>query len=208
MFSLHCVFGSQTKIEAEWKHFWMNIPSTWKTCLPTLINWAQRRISLKWQKTFQPIFPGNHYSHMFKRFTYRLFSIHKHISFKGIISFSRLYPVSSSQSNDIQYLSISHSGVRLVRREKSLPTDYLRVSKHAIDNHFLMFQDKIFDATIEWSVCNFIVSIAKNYYLSSNISLSDLKVHFLHSLLDDVALKCSPSIWKHLKTITYTFLPI
>jgi len=41
--------------------------------------------------------------------------------------FSRLYPVSSTQSTDIQYLSISHSGVRLVRREKSLPTDYLRV---------------------------------------------------------------------------------
>ena len=44
------------------------------------------------------------------------------------ILFYRLYPVSSTQSTDIQYLSVAHSGVRLVRREKSLPTDYLRVS--------------------------------------------------------------------------------
>ena len=39
-----------------------------------------------------------------------------------------MYPVSSSQSGDVQYLALSHSGVRLVRREKSLPTDYLHVS--------------------------------------------------------------------------------
>ena len=61
------------------------------------------------------------------------------LCFQLIISFSRLYPVSSSQSNDIQYLSISHSGVRLVRREKSLPTDYLRVSKPSFDNRFFEF---------------------------------------------------------------------
>jgi myosin-15 len=42
--------------------------------------------------------------------------------------FARLYPVTSGQaSEDMQYLAISHSGVRLVRREKSLPTDYLQV---------------------------------------------------------------------------------
>merc|ERR1711899_245776 len=42
--------------------------------------------------------------------------------------FARLYPVTSGQSSeDMQYLAISHSGIRLVRREKSLPTDYLQV---------------------------------------------------------------------------------
>ena len=42
--------------------------------------------------------------------------------------FARLYPVTSGQtSEDMQYLAISHSGIRLVRREKSLPTDYLQV---------------------------------------------------------------------------------
>merc|ERR1712218_714787 len=43
--------------------------------------------------------------------------------------FARLYPVTSGQKNteDMQYLAISHSGIRLVRREKSLPTDYLQV---------------------------------------------------------------------------------
>jgi hypothetical protein len=29
---------------------------------------------------------------------------------------------------DLQYLAVSHSGVKLIRREKSLPTDYLKVS--------------------------------------------------------------------------------
>ena len=43
--------------------------------------------------------------------------------------FARLYPVTSGQNTeDMQYLAISHSGIRLVRREKSLPTDYLQVS--------------------------------------------------------------------------------
>merc|ERR1712038_2171765 len=42
--------------------------------------------------------------------------------------FARLYPVTSGQNTeDMQYLAISHSGIRLVRREKSLPTDYLQV---------------------------------------------------------------------------------
>ena len=40
-----------------------------------------------------------------------------------------MYPVSSASSGDVQYLAVSHSGVRLVRREKSLPTDYLQVGK-------------------------------------------------------------------------------
>merc|ERR1719357_1219517 len=42
--------------------------------------------------------------------------------------FSRIYPVASSdQDVDVQYLAVSHTGVKLVRREKSLPTDYLKV---------------------------------------------------------------------------------
>ena len=65
--------------------------------------------------------------------------------------FARLYPVSpattgggghkdssgsqhqrESSGGDAQYLAVSHSGVRLVRREKSLPTDYLQVGKRLI----------------------------------------------------------------------------
>lgn len=42
--------------------------------------------------------------------------------------FCRLYPVSGGQNNrTVQYLGVSHSGVRLIRREKSLPNDYLQV---------------------------------------------------------------------------------
>ena len=42
--------------------------------------------------------------------------------------FSRIYPVASSEQDvEVQYLAVSHSGVKLVRREKSLPTDYLKV---------------------------------------------------------------------------------
>ncbi len=43
--------------------------------------------------------------------------------------FARLYPVTSGQNpEDAQYLAVSHSGVRLVKRVKSLPTDYLQVN--------------------------------------------------------------------------------
>ena len=56
------------------------------------------------------------------------------LSLSHVSSFPRLYPVSTGQEGEVQYLSISHSGVRLVRREKSLPTDYLKVSEV-----FLMF---------------------------------------------------------------------
>ena len=42
--------------------------------------------------------------------------------------FSRIYSVASSdQDVEVQYLAVSHNGVKLVRREKSLPTDYLKV---------------------------------------------------------------------------------
>ena len=58
MFSHHCVFDSLTKIEAEWKHYSTNIPSTWRPCFPIPTNWAQKRTSSKWQRTFQPIFRG------------------------------------------------------------------------------------------------------------------------------------------------------
>ena len=69
--------------------------------------------------------------------------------------FARLYPVSpattgggghkdssgsqhqreESSGGDAQYLAVSHSGVRLVRREKSLPTDYLQVGKRSISTY-------------------------------------------------------------------------
>ena len=60
--------------------------------------------------------------------------------------FARLYPVSSratsspspgqnKEESEMQYLAISHSGIRLVQREKSLPTDYLQV----IQSIFILF---------------------------------------------------------------------
>ena len=43
--------------------------------------------------------------------------------------FSRIYPVATGdQDVDVQYLAVSHNGVKLVKREKNLPTDYLNVS--------------------------------------------------------------------------------
>ena len=43
--------------------------------------------------------------------------------------FTRVYPVSSSdQDIEVQYLAVSHTGLKLLRREKSLPTDFLNVS--------------------------------------------------------------------------------
>ncbi|KAL0278610.1 UNVERIFIED_CONTAM: hypothetical protein PYX00_000382 [Menopon gallinae] len=42
--------------------------------------------------------------------------------------FCRLYPVSGGQTNRVvQYLGVSHSGIRLIRREKTVTTDYLQV---------------------------------------------------------------------------------
>ncbi|KAJ1528092.1 hypothetical protein ONE63_008008 [Megalurothrips usitatus] len=44
------------------------------------------------------------------------------------IYFARIFPVSGGHQNpDVQFLAISHSGVRLVRKEKSVPHDYLQV---------------------------------------------------------------------------------
>ena len=43
--------------------------------------------------------------------------------------FARVYPVSSSdQDIEVQYLAVTHTGLKLLRREKSLPTDFLNVS--------------------------------------------------------------------------------
>ena len=43
--------------------------------------------------------------------------------------FSRVYPVSSTdQDVEVQYLAVTHTGLKLLRREKSLPTDFLNVS--------------------------------------------------------------------------------
>ena len=60
--------------------------------------------------------------------------------------FARLYPVTSGQNTeDMQYLAISHSGIRLVRREKSLPTDYLQVSTYQITVFYIeIFMWKLF----------------------------------------------------------------
>merc|ERR1719245_229883 len=42
--------------------------------------------------------------------------------------FARIYPVATNnQEVEFQYLAVSHTGVKLLRREKSLPTDYLKV---------------------------------------------------------------------------------
>lgn len=42
--------------------------------------------------------------------------------------FCRLYPVSGGQTNRVvQYLGVSHSGIRLIRREKTVTSDYLQV---------------------------------------------------------------------------------
>ena len=50
--------------------------------------------------------------------------------------FSRIYPVAAGdQDVDVQYLAVSHAGVKLIKREKSLPTDYLNVSKNSME-HF------------------------------------------------------------------------
>ena len=47
--------------------------------------------------------------------------------------FSRIYPVAAGdQDVDVQYLAVSHAGVKLVKREKSLPTDCLNVSRNQI----------------------------------------------------------------------------
>ena len=47
--------------------------------------------------------------------------------------FSRIYPVASSdQDVEVQYLAVSHTGVKLVKREKNLPTDYLNVSNYNV----------------------------------------------------------------------------
>ena len=63
--------------------------------------------------------------------------------------FSRIYPVASSdQDVDVQYLAVSHTGVKLVRREKSLPTDYLKVwleiKQHYIHHHICFCSKLIF----------------------------------------------------------------
>jgi len=42
--------------------------------------------------------------------------------------FCRLFPVSGGQANrTVQFLGVSHSGLRLIRRDKSGPTDTLQV---------------------------------------------------------------------------------
>jgi hypothetical protein len=46
------------------------------------------------------------------------------------VYFARLYPISKPESSSSapQYLAVSHDGVRLVERQKGLPTDTLEVS--------------------------------------------------------------------------------
>merc|ERR1719195_2452125 len=60
--------------------------------------------------------------------------------------FSRIYPVASGdQDVDVQYLAITHTGLKLVKREKSLPTDFLSVVE------FYSFEDIAEVATIKSS---------------------------------------------------------
>ena len=44
-----------------------------------------------------------------------------------MITISRNHCYSDHNQVDLQYLAVSHTGVKLIRREKSLPTDYLKV---------------------------------------------------------------------------------
>ena len=49
------------------------------------------------------------------------------------VYFSRLYPISKpeeSSASTQQYLAVSHSGVRLVERQRGLPTDTLEVRNY------------------------------------------------------------------------------
>ncbi|XP_059488254.1 unconventional myosin-XV isoform X5 [Neocloeon triangulifer] len=42
--------------------------------------------------------------------------------------FARIFPITGSHQNpDVKHLAVSHSGIRLIRREKSIPNDYLQV---------------------------------------------------------------------------------
>ena len=75
-------------------------------------------------------------------------SQHKNTTKMNIISmardmstyFSRIYPiVSSNQDAEVQYLAVSHAGVKLVKREKNLPTDYLSVSTKSIEYIFSFY---------------------------------------------------------------------
>ena len=49
------------------------------------------------------------------------------------VYFARLYPI-TNQAEDLQYLAISHSGLKIVKRQKSLPTDYFQVSYQNMDS--------------------------------------------------------------------------
>lgn len=58
-------------------------------------------------------------------------------------SSARLYPISSGSAKsgpDSQYLAVSHTGVKLVKRQKSLPTDYLEVGNN-------YFSTRIYDGS-------------------------------------------------------------
>ncbi|KAF4520562.1 hypothetical protein B566_EDAN011115, partial [Ephemera danica] len=42
--------------------------------------------------------------------------------------FARIFPITGVHQNpDVQHLAISHTGIRLIRREKSIPNDYLQI---------------------------------------------------------------------------------
>ena len=68
----------------------------------------------------------------------RYFALSSNLNGFGLFKYlfvisNRLYPT-TQPTGDAQYLAISHSGVRLVRREKSIPTDYLQASKMPTGN--------------------------------------------------------------------------
>ena len=59
--------------------------------------------------------------------------------------FSRVYPVASAdQDVEVQYLAVSHEGVKLVKREKNLPTDYLNVSIYFVNIYVYVLFSFIF----------------------------------------------------------------
>ena len=125
----------------------MNTTLIWKTFLGKIIHMYTGTIRKK------VLFQINVYNYMWLFF---LSGQHKLNTKKNIIEvakefptyFARLYPVTSGQNTeDMQYLAISHSGIRLVRREKSLPTDYLQVSV-PLYNYFLHWNFTYFSSWI------------------------------------------------------------
>lgn len=75
----------------------------------------------------------------------------------------RLYPISHGSNKstaDSQYLAIMHSGVKLVRRVKSLPTDYLevRAKEGSRGSKYKELNTEVPGLTQDSAVCSVLVS--------------------------------------------------